>query len=64
MKIKQLRTINKLELCKINKTIIGEIPIKFLTEEECKLDEIGTLNLQIPKYFLDNHFKKNRSINI
>lgn len=55
MKIKQLRTINKLELCKINKTIIGEIPIKFLTEEECKLDEIGTLNLQIPKYFQDNH---------
>lgn len=62
MKIKQLRTINKLELCKINKTIIGEIPIKFLTEEECKLDEIGTLNLQIPKYFQDNHTLKKTEV--
>lgn len=62
MKIKQLRTINKLELCKINKTIIGEIPIKFLTEEECKLDEIGTLNLQIPKCFQDNHTLKKTEI--
>lgn len=62
MKIKQLRTINKLELCKINKTIIGEISIKFLTEEECKLDEIGTLNLQIPKYFQDNHTLKKTEV--
>lgn len=62
MKIKQLRTINKLELCKINKTIIGEIPVKFLTEEECKLDEIGTLNLQIPKYFQDNHTLKKTEV--
>jgi uncharacterized protein YjdB len=62
LKIKQLRTINKLELCKINKTIIGEIPIKFLTEEECKLDEIGTLNLQIPKYFQDNHTLKKTEV--
>ena len=62
MRIKQLRTINKLELCKINKTIIGEIPIKFLTEEECKLDEIGTLNLQIPKYFQDNHTLKKTEV--
>ncbi len=62
MKIKQLRTINKLELCKINKTIIGEIPVKFLTEEKCKLDEIGTLNLQIPKYFQDNHTLKKTEV--
>lgn len=62
MKIKQLRNINKIELCKINKEVIGEIPIMFLTEEDCKLDEIRTISLQIPNYFQDNHTLKKTEI--
>lgn len=61
MKIKPLRNIEKIELCKINKNIIGEIPIIFLINENCKLDEINTIEIQVPEFFQDNHtLKKTR----
>lgn len=58
MNIKELKTIEKIELCKMNKTVIGEIPIIFITNETCKFSEIDTIELEIPKIFQDNHTLK------
>lgn len=58
MNIKELRTIEKIELCKINKKVIGEIPLMFLKNETCKFSEIATIDIEISKIFQDNHTPK------
>lgn len=58
VKINNLRNITRIELCKINKQVIGEIPIQYLISESYKLDEIPTIELNVPKFIIDPHDKK------
>lgn len=53
-----LKKINSVILCKINKEVIGEIPLEFVNTDKRSLSEIHEIELTIPRYVTDEKTKQ------
>ena len=60
----QLKKIQSIVLCKINKKEIGEIPIDCIDTEKRSLNDIHELQITIPKYVIDNVSKEKKIFSI
>ena len=60
--IKELKNIESVLLCKVNKKVIGELNVKYITEQTRSIDDIDTITLDIAKEYMNPvTFKKDRN---
>ena len=57
--VKQLKDIDEILLCKVNHTIIGQVPSKFVVSQGKNWDDIDTIKLNIPSEYLSPQTKTN-----
>ena len=58
MKIDKIETIESVVLCKLSKSIIGELPVSCVTSIENTIDEVPKLELKVKKYMITQDGKK------
>lgn len=58
--VKELKSINEITLCKLNKDVIAQIPISYVLEQTGSIEEIDTVTLEIPLNYRCPHSKKIR----